>query len=236
MCVMDLIRDISFLSLFEEEKKSTRDGRREHGCQVALATERELRKNTYACDFTKCVALSMLQLNPLHTVHFRTSRNHAPAPDEIDVKLNGRSALLTASPCISREGRQSARGLRHGRRYPALVPSEQGRISKRMSGSAVYSRKSVGGLWFCMFLLGTGFLHQQTMASMKVECLMHEDCKPGQFCAYVPNIDSYEGWRFATSTCKACSQCVCHFSSTTNRCPQERLVFLHTEAPVFQLI
>ena len=94
-----------------------------------------------------------------------------------------------------------------------------------MSGSGVYRRKSVGGLWFCMFLVSTGFMHQQTMGATEVECLMHEDCKPGQFCAYVPNIDSYEGWRFATSTCKACSQCVCHFSSTTNRCPQERLVF-----------
>ena len=138
-------------------------------------------------------------LNPLDTVHFRTWRDE--------------------------NIRQSARG--SGRRYPALVPSEQGRTSKRMSGSGVYSRKSVGWLWFCMFLVSTGFLHQQTMGATEVECLMHEDCKPGQFCAYVPNIDSYEGWRFAISTCKACSQCVCHFSSTTNRCPQERLVFSH---------
>ena len=140
-------------------------------------------------------------LNPLDTVHFRTWRDE--------------------------NIRQSARGSRHVlRRYPALVPSEQGRTSKRMSCIGVYSRKSVGWLWFCMFLVSTGFLHQQTMGAMEVECLMHEDCKPGQFCAHVPNIDSYEGWRFATSTCKACSQCVCHFSSTTDRCPQERLVFL----------
>ena len=150
--------------------------------------------------------------------------------------------------------------------YPALVPSEQGRISKRSSGSGVYSRKSVGGPWFCIFLVSTGFLHQQTMAVTEVECLMHEDCKPGQFCAYVPNIDSYEGEhlqgllsmrvpllflalqvlvatanrassahmcpiliRTKASTCKACSQCVCHFSSTTNRCPQER--FFLTQKP-----
>ena len=45
----------------------------------------ELRKNKYGCDFTKCVVLSILQVNPLDTVHFRTWRNHSPVSHEIDV-------------------------------------------------------------------------------------------------------------------------------------------------------